>query len=86
MGPAPLQSSCKVTTPGQSRPSAVARTRRQLPSPRREPVDSLGLYVRLYRLCGAFLKKNLVRGCPPTAQEKWDWLYISLSHPPGGHE
>jgi hypothetical protein len=27
-----------------------------------------------------FLKKNLVRGCPPTAQEKWDWLYKQVKN------
>jgi hypothetical protein len=27
-----------------------------------------------------FLNKNLVRGCPPTAQEKWDWLYLKKNH------
>jgi hypothetical protein len=69
MGTAPLQFSCKVT-PGPSRPSAIACTRRQLPSLHREPVDSLGLYVRLYRLCGAFFEEKLGPGVSPNRARK----------------
>jgi hypothetical protein len=50
--------------------SPVPHTHRQLQSLCREPVNSLGVYVRLYGLCGAFFEEKLGPGVSPDRARK----------------